>query len=116
MAKKSTTPFKLSDWITSREVALALTLLLALTVGFWAPTQGQVIIFKICLVTLAALLGYWIDRMVFPHTRVHTLKEKFDQNQRDESCNQVHAQNFNMAQIRRAVIVLGTILGVCLGL
>ena len=39
-----------------------------------------------------------------------------DQNQRDESCNQVHAQNFNMAQIRRAVIVLGTILGVCLGL
>lgn len=113
---KQPSKFKISEWITYREVALVLTILLALTVGFWAPTQGQVIVFKICLVTLAALLGYWIDRVIFPHTRVHTLKEKFDQNQRDESCNQAHAQNFNMAQIRRAVIVLGTILGVCLGL
>ena len=108
--------FSISNWITSREVALTLTILLVILVGVWAPTQGQVIVFKICLVTLAAMLGYWIDRMVFPYSRVHTMKEKFDQNQRDETCNQVHAHNLGMAQIRRAIIVLGTILGVCLGL
>ena len=102
--------------ITLREVALTVTLGLALTVGIWAPTQGQVIVFKICLVTLASLLGYWIDRMIFPHSRIHVLKQEFDQNQDSERCNRVHALNYSVAQVRRAIIVLATILGVCLGL
>jgi hypothetical protein len=106
----------LRNKITGRELALVFTLALALSIGLWAPTQGQVIVFKICLVTLAALLGYWIDRMLFPNSRPHALKELFNQYQDDKTCNQVHAQNLNMAQLRRAVIVLATILGVCLGL
>jgi len=103
--------------ITGRRVALFITLLLALSVGLWAPMQGQVIIFKICLVTLASLVGYWIDRMIFPYARIHVMKAQFDfSEQMDKSCQQMYSQNFNIAQIRRALIVLAAILGVCLGL
>ena len=110
---------------TMRRAALVITVLLLASVGVWAPQQVEVILFKICLVTLAALLGYWVDRVIFPYGRLHELKDEMKSSQNNSKSNDKNARiedaknktsSFNSGQIRRAIIIFGTILGVCLGL
>ena len=54
--------------INSSFVAI-ITVLLLTSVFLISPAQLPVIIFKAILVTLAAILGYWIDYLLFPHMR-----------------------------------------------
>lgn len=44
---------------------------LALLVAVWAlaPQQLPVSLYKLSLVTLAAVVGYWLDRSLFPYAR-----------------------------------------------
>jgi hypothetical protein len=67
------------------------------------PEQLQVVLYKGSLVTLAATLGYWIDRSLFPY------KED-----RPHQC--IGGIHIVGAWLRRAVIVLACILGMTLGL
>lgn len=53
---------RMSEWGVFAFVAL-------LGLWAWAPQQVPVVGYKVCLVTLAAHLGYWIDRRCFPYTR-----------------------------------------------
>ncbi|AKA81230.1 hypothetical protein VO64_0684 [Pseudomonas synxantha] len=50
--------------------------------------------------TLGCVLGYWLDRALFPYARPDMVP----------SCDQ------SMAGIRRALVVLGCVLGLTLGL
>ena len=65
-----------------------------------APTWLPVVLYKCGLVTLGGVLGYWIDRALFPYARP----------------NQVRRYDRPMAGIRRALVVLACILGLTLGL
>ncbi|MNG11322.1 hypothetical protein D3C84_948560 [compost metagenome] len=66
------------------------------------PEQLQVVVYKAGLVTLGAVLGYWIDRSLFlVEARPH------------ECIGGIHIVG---AWVRRAVIVLACILGLTLGL
>ena len=56
------TRWRMSDW-------LIVALVLALVVWLMAPQQLPVSIYKLSLVSMAAVAGYWIDRSLFPYAR-----------------------------------------------
>jgi len=53
---------RMADWV----IAAAL---LTLLVWLMAPQQLPVTVYKLSLVALAGLAGYWIDRSLFPYAR-----------------------------------------------
>lgn len=78
------------------------TLVLLIILAAIRPEQLQVVAYKLLLVTLGAVAGYWIDRSLFPaQARPH------------ECIGDMHIVG---AWIRRALIVLACILGLTLGL
>jgi Putative 2/3 transmembrane domain holin len=52
---------------------LIIAALLAAVVFFMAPQQLPVSLYKLSLVALAAVAGYWIDRSTFPYARPHEM-------------------------------------------
>jgi len=78
------------------------TLCLLLALAYIRPEQLQVVLYKGALVTLAATLGYWIDRSLYPYA------------DRPHQCNT--AMSLVGAWLRRALIVLACVLGMTLGL
>lgn len=89
-------PFRLFGW------TLTTILLMAVLFALRAE-QAPVILYKLCLVTAGAVLGYWIDRALFPYARPHTQIGSF-------------TVFWALLMIRRAVIVFACILGLTLGL
>ncbi len=65
-----------------------------------APTKIAVVLYKMVLVTGGGVLGYWIDRALFPYARP----------------DKVRVPHRPWAGIRRALIVLACIIGLTLGL
>ncbi len=82
---------------------LAASVLLALLIAAIAPQQLPVSIYKLSLVTAAAVAGYWIDRSIFPYARPnpYTAGEQ--------------PLQFAAAQVRRALIVAAAMLAMGLG-
>ena len=89
----------------NRSLFAIITALLLVSVFLISPAQLPVIIYKASLVTLAAILGYWIDYLLFPHMRPGIN----DGNDQDPIIRSSIA-------IRRALIILATILGISLAL
>ena len=54
--------FRMADWLLA---AIVLTILVFLL----APHQLPVSLYKLSLIALAAVAGYWIDRSLFPYAR-----------------------------------------------
>lgn len=52
---------------------LFIVVLLMAAVWLLAPHQLTVSLYKLSLVTLAAVVGYWLDRSIFPYARPHEL-------------------------------------------
>ena len=86
---------------------LIIAVLLASVVCFIAPQQLPVSLYKLSLVALAAVAGYWIDRSAFPYARPHVCL--------------VSAQNpethalFGFCMLRRAIIMAAAMLAMGLG-
>jgi hypothetical protein len=76
--------------------ALAASLIFLL--WMFAPAQVPVILHKLAIVTLGAVVAYWLDRHAFPHARVGDL---IDQGQTDPDFYPVISAAF----IRRAIII-----------
>lgn len=52
-----------------RLIGWLLTALLLLgIIGLVSPQQLPVVVYKLSLITLAAVLGYWLDRSLFPQS------------------------------------------------
>lgn len=85
---------RMLDWVA---IAVALTLAIA----FLAPQQLGVTLYKLSLVSLAAAVGYWIDRSLFPYARPDDLSLD-------------HTETA-AAYLRRAIVVGACIVGVSLG-
>ena len=77
-----------------------ITLALLFSLAIVAPTKLPVVLYKWGLVTLGCVRGYWLDRALFPYARPDMVP----------SCER------SMAGIRRALVVLGCVLGLTLGL
>ena len=83
-------------------VFAVISLMLLTAIWFVRPEQLQVVLYKASLVTLGAVLGYYIDRAVFlTEARPH------------ECIGGIHIVG---EWLRRALIVLACILGLTLGL
>lgn len=102
---------RLGAWIATAVLLLALIALVS-------PQQLPVVIYKLSLITLAAVLGYWLDRTLFPKSRpgqymIHK-PELMEQGKYPVygGCHQILAA----VMIRRAIIVAAVCLAVATGL
>lgn len=103
-------------------VAVGLLALIALA----APQQLPVTIYKLSLVTLAAVAGYWVDREMFPYARPDNfLPGEEIADSLDDLTQSITFKVGNTfaldilasaAMLRRAVIVGAFVIGVTLGL
>lgn len=60
---------------------ILISIVLLLVVAWVAPQQVPVSIYKLSLVTMAGVVGYWLDRSMFPYARPDvflTMGEPFD--------------------------------------
>lgn len=89
---------RLSGWLAASIVLIALIALIS-------PQQVPVVIYKLSLISLAAVLGYWLDRSLFPYAR----PDYFQMNDDEQRL-------FAGAMLRRAVIVAAVCLAVAMGL
>jgi Putative 2/3 transmembrane domain holin len=79
-----------------------ITIVLVVAVWGLAPQQLPVSLYKLSLVTLAAVVGYWLDRSLFPYAR----PDKFEFE---------HATLFGLTMVRRALVVGCAMLAMGLG-
>ena len=79
---------------------IVLAALLLAVIAMVSPVQLPVVLYKAALIALAAVIGYWLDRALFPYARPDMVS----------TCDR------SMAGIRRALVVLGCVLGLTLGL
>lgn len=82
----------------------AITILLAIAIYMLAPQQLVVSLYKLSLITMAAVVGYWIDRSLFPYAR----PDKFEPTTQN-------AILIATSMLRRAIIVGYAMLAVSLG-
>jgi hypothetical protein len=120
----------LSDQI--RLLLPRLTLFLVFAVGllalmyFTMPEQLPVAIYKITLTVAAAILGYWLDRGLFPYGRPDSYLNQDWRNAQlgpfgipdaaDYPVIDEYRLVYAAAMIRRAIVVAAVILSVSLGL
>lgn len=58
----------------SRAWPLLLTFAVCFAVTVWlSPVKVGLTVFGLAKIALGAFLGYWIDRLLFPYARPHTL-------------------------------------------
>ena len=76
--------------------------------------QIGVFILKTFLVSWFAAIGYYIDRNMFDYARPHDLLRRMDAQVGSDRV--VYERCFNAAQLRRAIIIAGTLLAGSLAL
>lgn len=92
----------------------ASALLLSLAVWWIAPQQLPVTIYKLSLISLAAVVGYWIDRSMFPYARPDRLFPHADHTGEPRSLS-LSVSMVNVSMIRRALVVAAAMLAISLG-
>lgn len=95
-----------------RILFVMLTLGLILGVSTVSEDQLSITMYKLSLTCTAAILGYWIDRLLFPTTRPYQVLEKCKMTE----LTSTETMLIVGAQIRRALIILATTLSAGLGL
>ena len=118
---------RMADWVIT---ALALWGVVALL----APQQLPVSVYKMALVALAAVMGFWIDRSLFPYARPDKYLAELPEIEEvapetaftdlREAVSFAEVEGYTpehwallgrAAMLRRAVIVAATMVAVCLG-
>lgn len=102
---------------------LIATLLLLALIGLLHPQQLPVSLYKLSLVTMAGVVGYWLDRSLFPYARPDTFIQQNDDDIADAQevgtldvlDDSVIALVFVGAMLRRALIVGLAMLAIGLG-
>ena len=102
---------------------LVLAALLLVAIAIVAPPQLPVVLYKACLVALAAVLGYWLDRALFPYARPdgYLYADWRYGTEEPEGASDfpvLHDYHlvFCAAMLRRAIVVGTVVIGVAMGL
>ena len=88
------------------------TLLLLLLIGLLAPQQLPVSLYKLSLISMAAVAGYWLDRSAFPEARTAYFFEVW---QEDTTHISKAAIALGCAMLRKAIIIGAAMIAVGLG-
>lgn len=102
---------------------LLTALLLIIAIALISPQQLPVALYKLSLISLAAVVAYWLDRSLFPYARPDSYLQ-YDWRCTGTSCEmdadhqvaQRYHQVFAAAMLRRAIIVGAVVVGVAMGL
>ncbi|MRD73315.1 hypothetical protein HCX48_00375 [Rhodocyclus tenuis] len=104
---------------------LVATILLLAVIGLFYPQQLPVSLYKLSLVTTAGVVGYWLDRSLFPYARPDSFMVEAQGGSCDidlEDCSPASWKVadgagfvFAMAMLRRAVIVGCAMMAIGLG-
>jgi hypothetical protein len=113
-------------WLRAPRNSLFLLLAAALlaVIALVSPVQLPVVWYKAALIALAAVIGYWLDRALFPYARPDSFlwrdwRKGTDEPEGDVDypvANTEYMAAYCVAQIRRAIIVGAVVLGVAAGL
>ena len=103
---------------------IVLAVLLLALIAVVSPVQLPVVLYKAALISLAAVLGYWIDRSLFPYARPDSYLWRDWRKGTDEPegeadfpvADEAYMAAFCAAQLRRAVVVGCVVLGTAAGL
>lgn len=102
---------------------LFIVLLLMVAVWLLAPHQLMVSLYKLSLVTLGAVLAYWLDRSLFPYARPHEFFGRVTQFEKPPE----PGESFSLGciddkrdiacacMLRRAIIIAAAMIAVSLG-
>ena len=97
--------------------------LLLSVVALVSLVQLPVVLYKAALVALAAVLGYWIDRGLFPYARPDGYLERDwrlgttePEGDADFPVVMAYRKVFVAAMLRRAIVVAAVVIGLALGL
>jgi len=117
---------RMADWLIA-------AILLTLLVWLLAPHQLPVSVYKLSLIALAAVAGYWIDRSLFPYARPDSFlvlvgdDEDYDgaedagefgpypRTKIRATADPPLLNAFGLAMLRRAIIVAAAMIAVGLG-
>lgn len=91
---------RLSGWLFA-------TMLLLIAIYLLAPQQLPVSLYKLSLISMAGVGGYWLDRSLFPYARPDTFLKG--------SASDRSAFIFGVSMLRRAIVVGCAMLAICLG-
>lgn len=102
---------------------LILAALLLIVIGIVSPVQLPVVIYKVALIALAAVLAYWLDRVLFPYARPDGFLCRDWRYGTDEPHGDVdypvvggYELVYCAAMLRRALVVAAIVIGVATGL
>lgn len=98
---------------------IVLALLLLAAISLLSPQQLPVILYKCAQVSIFTVLGYWIDRSLFPYARPHTLMETYAKPiQGDRGFTGAFSSEtaYSASMIRRALIIFAVVLAGSIGL
>lgn len=89
---------RLSGWLFA-------TMLLLIVIYLLAPQQLVVSLYKLSLISMGGVTGYWLDRSFFPYARPDNFLKGADRT----------AFIFGVCMLRRAIVVGCAMLAICLG-
>ena len=102
---------------------LIAAVLLLLIIALVSPVQLPVVLYKTALIALAAVLGYWLDRGLFPYARPdgYLYADWRYGTEEPEGASDfpvLHDYHlvFCAAMLRRAIVVGTVVIGVAMGL
>jgi len=95
-----------------KAVFVMMTIVLMITISYFSTDQIQIAIYKFAITSGAAILGYWIDYMMFSRYRPGEFKREMLGAENGER----FAILISAMQIRRALIILAITVSVSLGL
>ncbi len=102
---------------------LVLAACLLAVIALVSPVQLPVVLYKAALIALAAVLGYWLDRALFPYARPDSFLQRdwrygTEEPQGDADFPVVasHMLAYCTALLRRALVVGAVVIGVAMGL
>lgn len=108
---------RMTDW-------LIFAIVLSLLIFALFPQQLPVSLYKINLITIAGVVGYWLDRSLFPYARPDTFQGKEVEPEDADDIDGLHFDLevfipndllFAVSMIRRAIIVAAAMIAVGLG-
>lgn len=102
---------------------LVLAVLLLVVIAVITPQNLPVALYKTALIALAAVIGYWLDRALFPYARPDGFLQRDWRYGTDEPENDVdfpvvmaYGRIYCAAMLRRAIVVAAVVLGMAIGL
>jgi len=102
---------------------LVLSFVLVAALVVLSPSKLPIGLYKLTLISLAAVVAYWLDRALFPYARPDSYLKRDWRHGTDEPEDQADYEVvpgyeliFSYAMLRRALVVVAVVIGVALGL